>query len=605
MRSLLILLFLYVCLAIKWNLATPLFEGPDAYYHFAVIQHIAETGELPPKDNPNDHPWQQITFHAPLYHQVSALLIRTLNTSNFLIDYPVNPHAQIGEPSASNNQNFVVHTGDAWQDTGLAVRIVRFFSSVLGGITLVGVYGLARLLVPQRPRFAVLAVALVLLNPQFLHIHTIVSNDTLVTTLTTLSLVAFVSLFRREISIVPIAVLAILLGFNALAKASGLVLYPVVMLSLLFGRFPTPASVYRRLLYLLIIALSGVLIAGWWYVDNFSQFGDFSATVLLAQATSARVGGIPDLIGELRGMFFSFWGLFGWFNITAPTWFYVSVTLLTVLGVLGFVWRVIRGKLYRQVRWETAGLLLFGVLFIGAWWNFHQLVNAGQGRLLFPMLGVIALCLAYGLLIFPRWLILLIVSGLAFASVTFPLTLIAPTYAIESPIEAVDFQPPRDAFHGTLREPWEDTACLNVWAHPQAWDGQSSIDIETWWQATCSVSGYWSVFVHFIDLEQETCVVGDTHYILSQTDTMLQGGHLPIPALEVGKVYMDTLTVSPPNNLDLLQDWYVQMGLYDAGGTFIRAFVAEDESSNLGQIGQCAPETIQFRLSPTHQKTLG
>ncbi len=604
MRSLLIFLFLYACLAIEWNLSTPLFEGPDAYYHFAMIQHIAETGELPPKDNPNDYAWQQMTFHAPLYHQVSALLIRPINTSNFLIDYTRNPHTQIGEPSAQDNQNFVVHTGDAWQNTGLAVRVVRVFSSVLGGITLVGIYGLARLLVPQCPRLALLVVSLVMFNPQFLHIHTIVSNDTLVTALTTLSLFAYLWLFSREISVVLIIFLAILLGLNALAKASGLVLYPVIILSLLFGRFPARVPAYRRLLYLLIIILIGLLIAGWWYVDNWTRFGDFSAAVPLAQATSARIGRIPDLIGELRGMFFSFWGLFGWFNVSAPVWFYLWVGLLTVLGVLGFVWLVVRDKLYRRIRWETVGLVLFSVIFIGAWWNFHQLVNAGQGRLMFPMLGVIALVLGVGLSAFSRWIVLIFLSGLAFASVTFPLTLIVPTFSIEPPINAVDFQPPRDAFHGSLREPWEDEACLNVWAQPQAWDGQSSVEIETWWQATCSVTGYWSMFVHFIDLEQETCVVGDTRYILSQTDTMLQGGNLPFPVLEVEQVYTDRLSVSLPDELDLSRAWYVQIGLYDAGGTFIRAFVAEAESSTTGQIGQCAPETIQFRLSPTYPKAI-
>ena len=77
------LLGLYCVLVVYVSGYIPLFEAPDAYYHFAVIEHIARTGQRPPTDQPQDHPWQQMTFHAPLYYYLAAALIAPLDTSDF------------------------------------------------------------------------------------------------------------------------------------------------------------------------------------------------------------------------------------------------------------------------------------------------------------------------------------------------------------------------------------------------------------------------------------------------------------------------------------------------------------------------------------------
>ena len=147
-----LLLIAFVALGLLYSAATPLFEAPDAYSHFAVIEHIARTGQRPTTANATDYAWKQMAFHAPLYYFTSAVLISSIDASDFLSAYPRNPHRQIGNAGANHNQNFAAHAGDTWEGAGLAVHLVRFYSLFLGVLTCVGTFWLARGLAPDHPR---------------------------------------------------------------------------------------------------------------------------------------------------------------------------------------------------------------------------------------------------------------------------------------------------------------------------------------------------------------------------------------------------------------------------------------------------------------------
>jgi hypothetical protein len=337
-------------------------------------------------------------------------------------------------------------------------------------------------------------------------------------------------------------------------------------------------------------------------------FDDPTAASQVAEATGLRSGAI-DWIGELRGLYYSFWGMFGWFNVATPESFYWWTALVLLVAVCGLIIAFVR---YRRSiapdNWAIFGLLsLYVVLVIVAWAHFNTLTLAGQGRLWFPLLGVLGCAVAYGLWSFrSRAAIVFALTPLAVAAVSFPFTLIEPTYATTAQVRVDDWSSPRDAVNIAFREPWNDIACVRIWITPPEWNNavsQASVGLA--FEGLCDISGYWSVFLHFSDLHRETCITGDTSHILSQVDTMPDGGHTPLPALKTGYVLEDRLTLALPDSIDLNRDWHLQLGLYDAGGTFIRAFVTpEDGGESLNDVdwafvGWCSPELVNLALRRT------
>lgn len=354
-----------------------------------------------------------------------------------------------------------------------------------------------------------------------------------------------------------------------------------------------------------VIAGAFIVIAGWWYWGNWVQFGEPTASTLVALNTGPR--DVAVSWAELRGLYLSFWGVFGWFNILAPDAFYAWTLLILVLGFAGGVYGLLRRRPPLLSENGVIALLLgiHALLLVAGWWSFNALVLASQGRLLFPLLGTLGIVIAAGLRFFPRPVVIVLLVPLLLASVSFPFTRIAPVYAPSESFSAELWRPSPELRPVLLREPWQDDGCALLWiGSPRVDLAGSEIHINAAWQARCAITGFWSVFVHLSDLSLETCEAGDTDHILAQFDSMPDGGNTPLPALRPGYVIEDRLRVMMPADLDAsaLADLHVQVGLYDAGGTFIRAFVVEDDEM-MGapdarpEIGRCSPELVNLPLN--------
>ncbi|MFQ3646780.1 MAG: glycosyltransferase family 39 protein [Anaerolineae bacterium] len=599
-RLLAALLATFFCFAAYTSLYTPAFEAPDEYYHFAVIEHLARTGQFPPRALPEPitdyqfpaQPWRQMAFHAPLYYQLMAGLLRVVgaDTSDFP-QYRLNPHAQIGVALAQDNHNLIAHRGgptvlgvpllDALTGTGGALRGLRIVSVLLATWTLAAVYGFMRTGWPRLPqRVALLAVLLVALMPQYVFLGAIVSNDVLLTALSASGLWLFVWGMRQPHWRwwMPWAA-GVLAGAAALTKASGVGV--VALLGGLMVVFYLRQRGWAALRGVLIYGLLVLLIAGPWYIGNWIELGDLTGASWVARATGLR-GGLPITGAELLGLYWSFWGLFGWFNVALPSAFYVWTGLLIAAAGVGWLigWRQFR--MTRDSLLLAAGLAAYGVLIVGAWWQFNQMTLAAQGRLLYPLLPIIAGTLAVGLAQHARWLSLPLVAGLALGSILMPPTL---TRAYAPSWERVPIPPDSVTVH--LREPWEEQACIRLTVRQESTDQEAVLAL--WWQAECAVSGYWSVFLHAVDRARQTCEVGRTEHILAQRDTMPQGGRLPLPRVPMDQEAYDILRMPVPDGAT-----HLHVGLYDAAGTGIRAFAASPPEGI--SVGLCAPELLEFPL---------
>ncbi len=278
-RGLLVLLTAYFLLAVAFGLVVPIFENPDETTHFFMAQHIANTGQLPvqPADVDQRGPWEQQGSQPPLYYYLAAPLARLAGSNLAAEDLWYNDQNTMGMPTLVGNENRFIHDpaveGWPWRDHVLAVHLLRLLATLMGALTVLGVWYLARGVFPDRPALGLAATALVALNPQFLAVHAAVSNDPAVILLATAALALTLRVVRGGDDTVTVIALALVAGLAPLAKLSGLAVTGFVVLTL-------AGVAWRRRDWRWLVRTAGpvllaaALLSGWWYVRNYTLYGD-------------------------------------------------------------------------------------------------------------------------------------------------------------------------------------------------------------------------------------------------------------------------------------------------------------------------------------------
>lgn len=98
---------------------------------------------------------------------------------------------------------------------------------VLGLLSLLGIYAMAQSIAPGRQDLALLALAIVAFNPQFLFMSSEITNDALLVTLSTARLAQCLYQIRWGVRPGLMLMLSLIMAAGALTKASGMVLYPI------------------------------------------------------------------------------------------------------------------------------------------------------------------------------------------------------------------------------------------------------------------------------------------------------------------------------------------------------------------------------------------
>ncbi len=408
---------LYLLLALAYGAVNPLFEAPDEHWHYFTAQSIAEEGRLPRVSEPPD-PWLgQEAAQPPLYYILGALIVAPFDTSAARELVWPNPRAALGDASAIHNVNAFVHgPWEAWPWRGyaLAAHLLRAFSSLLGLGTLLFIYGSARELWPGRRRRALLAMALVAFLPQFLFIHSAVTNDALITLLCAAALWQLLRLWRVPAHKGHLLQLGLTIGLAILTKTAGLLLLPyacaVFVLRAGWRGEPLWPAIRRATV---AVALPALLLGGWLLLRNWTLYGDVAAANQFVQIAGGDRGYTAgEVLAEWPGLWTSLFSLFGWFNLRAPQWIYVvwnGVVLLAVGGALySEIARMQRRAAQEGARIEKSSerrdgqtmalwLGLWALLVYAALFAFMLRTPAAQGRLLFPALVPLALGMVYGL----------------------------------------------------------------------------------------------------------------------------------------------------------------------------------------------------------------
>lgn len=391
------LLAAFVLLALGYSIAIPLGEAADEVPHYAYVQYLLAQQQLP---TPTGAVLGE-SHQPPLYYFLGALATAWI---------PQAPFQVIANPDFAFDDrivpNLLIHDARErfpYRAGALAWHLVRLLSIALGAVTIWSTWQIARHLFPVNLWIVFGAAAFVAFLPGFVLLSAVVNNDNLVIALSSLGVLQTLRAAQRGFPIGDAVLLGIILGLAVLSKLTGLVVW--VFAASYWLITCRGENRWRKLApsFLLCFGIAGVMILPW-LVYNQLTFGDPLAWSIYLTIATPRPG--PMSLGDWArlglGLYTSFWGRFGGaLQIYLPRIMYSALGLICIVPLVGWL-RYARDV--RQGRSDPARrtllilLTLFGVpmLAVYARWSVGDLA-AGQARLIFPWLPLIAIFLAAGL----------------------------------------------------------------------------------------------------------------------------------------------------------------------------------------------------------------
>jgi hypothetical protein len=479
-RLFLIILALYLLLAIGYSVIEPLGEAPDEADHYNYITYIGLNRSLPEGTAVTQ------SKHPPLYHAVAAGL-----TSWTGLDFAFlrsNPDALPLGPDKP--PNLFVHTtleAFPWRVGALAMHLARFFSIVLGAITIWGTWRLGTEAFPGRPAIGLLAAAFLAGLPGFLFISGSINNDNAAAAFGTLVILLCAMILSRGLAWGRAALLGVFLGLGVLSKVGTLALWPLVALAIGLAWWVAPNR--RRALPAAAGQAGlawgiGVLIASPWLIRNWRLYGDPLAWDLVRATVDQRVGplALRDIGWLLAGFHRTFWGRFGGAGqIELPIWAHVAAAVATVIviaGAIRFVATTLshsrtlalphaRNSAIPQFLLLASAPLL---LFLSVVRYSAIALGTDQVRLMFPALAAMAVWVGVGVVGLADWgkrgaasreretengdrgVVVGFAVGMALVGVAVLLGVIRPGFAPPQRLDtgAVPSGPPQATFGGSL-----------------------------------------------------------------------------------------------------------------------------------------------------------
>ena len=441
-------LTMFVILAVGYGVAIPPGEGVDEKPHFDYVRYVKEHRALPIQPQSREQGVQVwMGHHPPLYYVLGGLVISWIDTSDSAEVLRFNPHFVWQENSGSNGWNVTLHFGQdrcPWKGAVLAMYVVRLMTIGFGAVALYAIYRATQLLFPGHPWASLGAMVWIGFNPSFIFMSSTVHHDTLQSAIFALTIWWALRFLKGPERRCDTWLGGVLVGFALLTKLSGLVLVPVTGLALLLRAWRNRD--WRRLLpQALSLSISVALVAGWWFVRNQWLYGDPLGwrMFLNIHGHMIRPGAYTwsSFVDEfLKQLGHTFWGAFGYMNITFPE---ITKYLwwLTGLAGIGLIIGLVRGGFIPRALWPewTVTLTVLLLLFASFVRFSIATVGAGHGRYLFPAGVSIGALLSAGLNGFTTWRHQRTIS----ASVAVGMII----YAIWLPVKFVlpKYDPPRTA----------------------------------------------------------------------------------------------------------------------------------------------------------------
>ena len=386
-RRIVVLLIIFATLnALLWSFVrVPGSGGPDERSHFSVVEHMVATGELPKFQG-----YQPGRFsEGPVRAQVAYEL-----TPNFTAI----PVALVISLIGSSDYTFNVH-------------IARLFMVALYPVSLAFAFLIMRRVFTGcffSPIFGVCVMSTV---PMFTLVHTYYTNDAPAIAAATFATYALVRASQSGFAYHDTLVVGLGLGLVALHKYTGFIMFPAAAILVIWTSYSQPKILLRNLTTTLGIA---ALIGAWWYVRNWSLYGD-AFGVTYTQAAVDASGGAPipprsrglSLISFLAQTnwisenFTTFWGGYGRERLKLPGAAYLTFAALLLTAGIGLVLRLARAFFARDDSSHIPILMSMIVMHLGLWmvslWSSYTVDVALHGRYVFTTFAAFSVIIVAGL----------------------------------------------------------------------------------------------------------------------------------------------------------------------------------------------------------------
>lgn len=532
-----LLTVVYLVAVTGYAAVVPVFEGFDAQVHYkAAIFYRAEQHlpELTPETV--DYSYELIV-HPPLYYALAALAMsgQPVDAARALVEESKNHYF---DRSLSYRQSILL---PEIEREALAPAWSARFVSMLGGLlTLFSAWWLARVLFPHHLWLAMAAVAVATLNPQFLYISVIITNDGWAagTAALALALAARATVAERS----PRAWLwvGLALGLAGLTKYSALLVgAPVGLLWLLYWR----QVGWRAAAIAVLWAAGGFLVlAGWWFTRNMLLYGEFVPFTRMAEVLPTMRRPIPyDLATTVTyapWLVASFWGVF--VAVIAPGWYLELTRWFMLFGFAGLL------PAMRWLRTRTESGLTIVYLVLLPWLMIVALsvlywtstVDYGeQGRLAHIAASAFGVTMAVGWsgLAPQRWRTLSqgLITGFMLVLAVTGFVVLRTAFALPPALaQPPDGQRPVDArFAGGMQVVGIE------FPHGAAVEPGASLPMTIFLTTAMPIHDDYTLFVHLADENDE---------LLYQFDGVpVRGGH-PTRQWRAGEVFADSYNVAVP-----------------------------------------------------------
>jgi hypothetical protein len=467
-RPLVLILAVAMLLSLAWNLALPAFQGPDEDAHFAYVQHLAETGQLPTAsggespvstqehdalDYLNLFPLRGVTGARPGWSTADLALLHQLEKT-----MPAGGRADGSGPNAVGQDPplyYAVMSIPYLVFAGLPllklIFVLRLFNALCYLATIALTWTIAGDLFGRERWKQTLAAGAVALVPQLAFMSAVINADNLLIALTTAFLLSALRVLMRGPTVGRVLVMSVLCAAACLTHGRGLVTLPVLAVALVAGwvRFRAGGLAVARqlgasagtlgvaaLLYFLFGTPGGTAYGG--QVTQLNGGGAFSVRGFLEYLWRFYLPALPGMKARLgpafgfRQVFIeTFYGAFGWLEVRFKPRIYDVLELASVLGVLWLTATcLVRRRLLRS-QWPQVlvmlALLVVTVVFLH-YVSYRTLVgDHGSdplivGRYLLPIISLFGLAIAFTIGSLPRRLGSLAGAGVLAAGVLLSLT---------------------------------------------------------------------------------------------------------------------------------------------------------------------------------------